>query len=408
MPIKVYRSEHAGAPTLHGQAGSLLAVLDACLVTGYGDFAVTSITRSGSTATCTCNAGHNLATKDIALITGATQPEYNGEFQVTVLTPTQFTFQVTGSPATPATGSPAGKRASANFTVPFAGTNIKVYRSSDLTGRRHYYKVIDDGSVASSASNGQVAAVQGYEKMTSLTEGEGSYPGDAPQIALRRGLYWLKSYQANSTARPWTIVTDGKTVYAILGQMLDVTSSWSLNIGYMTVGAFGDTDNPHDPYGCFVSGSDSNSITWNVARNGGLTRNAGTTAPSPGSLSASIAVARSSTYSRVSAQGMDQPYSYGTGILGHGLQHSAIGQAQFLNYPTPNGKVVVAPLAIFTLSGPVFRGFVPGLYEPYHGWSFANHYDIFEDEGGRQLMFLQAGDSGNGSAFMIDITGPWS
>lgn len=36
MPVKVYRSSDAGAPTLDGSAGSLIAVLKACLVDGYG------------------------------------------------------------------------------------------------------------------------------------------------------------------------------------------------------------------------------------------------------------------------------------------------------------------------------------------------------------------------------------
>lgn len=36
MPQVIYRSTDASAPVLRGQAGSLVALLDACLVTGYG------------------------------------------------------------------------------------------------------------------------------------------------------------------------------------------------------------------------------------------------------------------------------------------------------------------------------------------------------------------------------------
>lgn len=36
MTVRLYQSTDAGAPTLNGQAGSLAAVLDACLVNGYG------------------------------------------------------------------------------------------------------------------------------------------------------------------------------------------------------------------------------------------------------------------------------------------------------------------------------------------------------------------------------------
>jgi len=36
MPWTLYQSTDSGAPALSGQAGSLLEVLDACLVNGYG------------------------------------------------------------------------------------------------------------------------------------------------------------------------------------------------------------------------------------------------------------------------------------------------------------------------------------------------------------------------------------
>src|SRR5574337_1555206 len=36
MTVNVYRSSDASAPVLTGQAGSLITVLDACLISGYG------------------------------------------------------------------------------------------------------------------------------------------------------------------------------------------------------------------------------------------------------------------------------------------------------------------------------------------------------------------------------------
>ena len=36
MALTIYRSSDAGAPSLTGAAGSLIALLDACLRTGYG------------------------------------------------------------------------------------------------------------------------------------------------------------------------------------------------------------------------------------------------------------------------------------------------------------------------------------------------------------------------------------
>lgn len=73
--------------------------------TGVGA-TVSSITRSGSTATVTTSAPHTLVTGDNVTISGATQTEYNGTYTITVTGGSTFTYTVTGTPATPATGSP--------------------------------------------------------------------------------------------------------------------------------------------------------------------------------------------------------------------------------------------------------------------------------------------------------------
>jgi len=65
---------------------------------------VSSITRSGSTATVTHNS-HGLSTDDIVHIKGADQPEYNGVKTITVTGVDEYTFTVSGTPDTPATGT---------------------------------------------------------------------------------------------------------------------------------------------------------------------------------------------------------------------------------------------------------------------------------------------------------------
>jgi hypothetical protein len=66
---------------------------------------IASITRSGSTATVTTDANHNLITGNVIRITGADQADYNGTFEVTVTGDTTFTYSVANSPTTPATGT---------------------------------------------------------------------------------------------------------------------------------------------------------------------------------------------------------------------------------------------------------------------------------------------------------------
>jgi hypothetical protein len=68
------------------------------------DVAVTEITRSLTTATVTATA-HGFTSDDQVNIRGADQDDYNGDFVVTVADPDTFTYTVSGSPATPATGT---------------------------------------------------------------------------------------------------------------------------------------------------------------------------------------------------------------------------------------------------------------------------------------------------------------
>lgn len=63
-----------------------------------------SITRSGATATVT-HTSHGLTTGDIAWIEGADQGEYNGAYSVTVTDANTYTYTVSGTPTSPATGT---------------------------------------------------------------------------------------------------------------------------------------------------------------------------------------------------------------------------------------------------------------------------------------------------------------
>lgn len=69
------------------------------------DIAVTSITRSGTTATVTVASTSGLNTSNYVTVSGAAQSEYNQTAYPTNITPTSFDMLVAGSPATPATGS---------------------------------------------------------------------------------------------------------------------------------------------------------------------------------------------------------------------------------------------------------------------------------------------------------------
>ena len=69
-------------------------------------YSVSGITRSSSTATATTALAHGFKVGDHVVVAGATQTDYNGEVEIlTVPSTTTFTYSVSNSPATPATGT---------------------------------------------------------------------------------------------------------------------------------------------------------------------------------------------------------------------------------------------------------------------------------------------------------------
>jgi|GEM_PF-1739293 len=110
---------------------------------------ISSITRASSTATVTTASNHGLATNSIAVISGATQTEYNGAFIATVTGATTFTYTVTGTPATPATGSPVLKK----FNQQPWGTVYGVGQFSDPNTGADYMLIAADGNVYASIDN---------------------------------------------------------------------------------------------------------------------------------------------------------------------------------------------------------------------------------------------------------------
>lgn len=65
---------------------------------------ISSLTRSGSTASATTSTAHGYSTGDVVTVLGADQPEYNGTKTITVTGGSTFDYTVSGTPASPATG----------------------------------------------------------------------------------------------------------------------------------------------------------------------------------------------------------------------------------------------------------------------------------------------------------------
>lgn len=66
---------------------------------------IVSLTRSGQIATATFASDHLLASSIIVVISGANETEYNVTTSITVISATEFQYEVQGNPVTPATGA---------------------------------------------------------------------------------------------------------------------------------------------------------------------------------------------------------------------------------------------------------------------------------------------------------------
>lgn len=118
-------------------AGDIVLTTLASVTLSNISTAISSLTRVGTTATATTMSDHGLASGVTATVSGAVQSEYNGAFVVTALDNTTFTYEVAGSPTTPATGSISVDFDGAVLGVETAGTgqsqNIGSGASAALT-----------------------------------------------------------------------------------------------------------------------------------------------------------------------------------------------------------------------------------------------------------------------------------
>jgi hypothetical protein len=97
------------------------------------DRAVQALAYAGTTATATAT-GHGFATGDLVRILGALQPEYNGDFLVTVLDANSFTYTLPATPTSAATGSLAAFKLGTRYTAPIPITTTTAVRARAYLG----------------------------------------------------------------------------------------------------------------------------------------------------------------------------------------------------------------------------------------------------------------------------------
>lgn len=369
-----------GAPTLNGVAGSLIGVLDAFLVDGWGSQTASSVVVADGVATVTLPSAPAATVGSVILVAGATPSGLNGEQKVTgVLAGNKITFDTEESDGS-ATGTITVKMAPCGWSKVYSGTNKAVYRSNDAQAHGGgMYLRVDDSSTTT-------PRVVGYESMSDVDTGTGPFP-TAAQVS--GGGYWYKS-AAGATNRGYALFGDSRTFYIALNPVFPTYTTHVLR-------GFGDgiarrpTGDAYAVFLCANTAATNNntgaldfgsaSTTWTPKPYTGLgTSEVGRSMPFVGNQTAQSGAD--------SAMGTFPNSVDGAMILSR--RYWATNQNQPPRFDFP-GVLSVPQSGVAAAFGTVST--VPGS----------------GDLTGRTLMVVPSGDPGApaSAAFLVDITGPW-
>lgn len=225
-PVKYLHSQMRGAPALSAAAGTLLAVLDACLDTGFGMVSVSSISVTSGVATATVAPGDGFEAGAIIIVAGATPSALNGEARVLSTGSTSFTFATTAADGA-ASGTITAKYAPVHsWSKTYTGTNKAVWKSVDAQANGHSLRIDD--------SNTSYARVTGYESMSDVDTGTGAFPSSAQ---LSGGGFWHKVFGGLAGNVRWWLAGDSRLFYLMIA-----LGSYGANVNALATGAhfFGD------------------------------------------------------------------------------------------------------------------------------------------------------------------------
>lgn len=208
LPI-VFMSNEQGAPTLNNAAGSLISVLKACLVTGFNNVGITSVTIAGNVATVVTNANHGLTVGQRATVAGVSITAANGDKTVaSVPNVTTFTYPCVNSDVSESPVSASVKRTPLGWVEQFSKTNVSMFKSSDPAAYGQSLRVDDTGTNATA----QGARVFGVENPTGIDTYTDKFPLETQQAG---GLYWVKGANT-AAAKAWCLVGDERFFYLLV------------------------------------------------------------------------------------------------------------------------------------------------------------------------------------------------
>jgi len=394
LPI-LFSSTDTGVPTLNNAAGSLISVLDACLVSGFNNRTVTNLAVVANVCTATTSVAHVYLVGQRVTVAGAANGVLNGDKTIlTVPTPTTFTYAAVTPDAVEAPGAGSCKRTPLGWLKEFTDTNKAVYKMTDGAAYGIRLRVEDTAAVTTAAR------VIGVEAPTTVDLYADAFPTAAQ---LTGGAYWSKGANT-ATAKVWHIVGDERFFY------------------FMVEASANQVFNPVDPI--FYGGAFGDIPSYKVGEGYATLLIASDTGLSscgfPVTLKDTIGVAPATSHARYIARqytGVLKSIRVGLVGLGAGGSSSYMSGSAYPFYPSPvdNGLVFVEPVFVSeTLVGanhPI-RGTMPGLME-----ALAKYTDLMTtptivnatDGSGLKALVLRGISVSNGAngAICLKMSSAW-
>lgn len=410
--IKFYVHTNNNAPQLQNAYGSMINVLDACLINGFQIGVVNSLTASGNTVTASFGAAHNLMQYQVIKITGATQTEYNGEHRIlTVPNANTITFELAAAPSvSTATGTISASLPPLGWEKPFSSSNPNgggkaAYRSTNLLlPSRPFLRVVDELDPAYTATYAKYAKVGIVEDMTGINEmsgtqqpydyaspnknwagtgsGTSAYNGWAKWHYAKNGLN--TSANAASAAvtngnREWFVVGSGDYFYIL--NNCHTVGTFLTTYGFGSFESFLNVDN----FNVFLAAD----INYEMASSGFYASQV---------LCGSLSTSMVRTFR--SYKGEEGLNRVSCGSINPANQTIYSGANDGVANVATMGYVCFSDV-FFIETGSILRGKVPGLY-----WLFQNqplrHKTIFEKNGGLYIA-LQAAYSSTQCMIVLKI-----
>jgi hypothetical protein len=376
--VKFFDSNQSSGPMLTNTAGSLIALLDAVLVNGWGSVTATSAVVASGVCTLTFGTTHPFYVDGVALVSGITSSGYtslNADQKITAIGTNSISFATTLADQTLA-GTITAKVSPLGWSKVFSGTNLAVYQSANVAASGALLRVDDTTTT--------YASVRGYSAMTDISTGTDVFP-TATQQAVS---CWWKSDAA--TARPWFVYGNDRFFF------IGIASSASYAGEFILYG-FGDcvSRKSGDAYRAGLFSSSTVTLARPIYNYQPITMSSPTygLAYSPRSYSA---LGSPVALTRIWFGSGDQ--AYGSGVTGK-------------NYPnSPDNGILYTSIEL--LEGLSIRSELPGILATPQAitTNIADNTRFTGTASGKNVVYRQIGSASSGGigGVFFDVTGPWS